>query len=30
MMCASDPRHGKYLTTCAMFRGRLPTKEVDE
>ena len=30
MMCASDPRHGKYLTASAMFRGRLSTKEVDE
>ncbi|CAD2097980.1 tubulin beta chain, putative [Plasmodium vinckei lentum] len=23
MMCASDPRHGRYLTACAMFRGRI-------
>lgn len=30
MMCASDPRHGRYLTACAMFRGRLSTKEIDE
>merc|ERR1719356_361225 len=30
MMCASDPRHGRYLTASAMFRGRLSTKEVDE
>merc|ERR1711881_774634 len=30
MMCASDPRHGRYLTACAMFRGRMSTKEVDE
>ncbi|UKJ90425.1 tubulin subunit beta [Theileria orientalis] len=30
MMCASDPRRGRYLTACAMFRGRMSTKEVDE
>merc|ERR1711907_326104 len=30
MMCASDPRHGRYLTAAVMFRGRLSTKEVDE
>ena len=30
MMCASDPRHGRYLTASAMFRGRMSTKEVDE
>merc|ERR1711907_167259 len=24
------PRHGRYLTACAMFRGRMSTKEVDE
>merc|ERR1711991_1192669 len=30
MMCASDPRHGRYLTACCMFRGRMSTKEVDE
>ena len=30
MMCASDPRHGRYLTAAAMFRGRIATKEVDE
>jgi len=30
MMCASDPRHGRYLTAAAMFRGRMSTKEVDE
>jgi tubulin beta len=30
MMCASDPRHGRYLTCAAMFRGRMSTKEVDE
>jgi len=30
MMCASDPRQGRYLTAAAMFRGRIPTKEVDD
>ena len=31
MMCASlIPRHGRYLTARAMFRGRMSTKEVDE
>jgi len=30
MMCASDPRAGKYLTAAAMFRGKIPTKQVDE
>merc|ERR1712019_165590 len=30
MMCASDPRHGRYLTCAAMFRGRMSSKEVDE
>merc|ERR1712167_520194 len=30
MMCAADPRHGRYLTAQAMFRGRMSTKEVDE
>ena len=30
MMAASDPRHGKYLTASAMFRGIMSTKEVDE
>ena len=30
MMWASDPRHGRYLTAAAMFRGRMSTKEVDE
>merc|ERR1712194_122997 len=29
MMCAADPRHGRYLT-AAVFRGRMSTKEVDE
>jgi tubulin beta len=30
MMAATDPRMGRYLTACAMFRGRMSTKEVDE
>jgi tubulin beta len=30
MMAASDPRQGKYLTACCMFRGKMSTKEVDE
>lgn len=30
MMAASDPRHGRYLTVAAMFRGRISMKEVDE
>merc|ERR1712070_642167 len=30
MMCASDPRHGRYLTAASLFRGRMSTKEVDE
>jgi len=30
MMCASDPRAGRYLTAAAMFRGKIPTKVVDE
>ncbi|TYG70081.1 hypothetical protein ES288_D05G283500v1 [Gossypium darwinii] len=29
MMCAADPRHDRYLTASAMFRGKM-TKEVDE
>ncbi|KAJ7514506.1 hypothetical protein O6H91_23G047400 [Diphasiastrum complanatum] len=29
-MCAADPRHGRYLTASALFRGRTRTKEVDE
>ena len=28
MMCAADPRHGRYLTAAALFRGRMSTKEV--
>merc|ERR1712144_95109 len=30
MMCAADPRHGRYLTACGLFRGRMSTKEVYE
>jgi len=30
MMCAADPRHGRYLTCAMMFRGRMSSKEVDE
>ncbi|KAA3456493.1 tubulin beta-9 chain-like [Gossypium australe] len=30
MMCAADPRHGRYLTASAVFRGKMSTKEVDE
>ncbi|KAG6752875.1 hypothetical protein POTOM_042915 [Populus tomentosa] len=26
----ADPRHGRYLTASAMFRGKMSTKEVDE
>ena len=29
MMCAADPRHGRYLTASAVFRGRMSTKEVN-
>ncbi|GMH78474.1 hypothetical protein TL16_g07814, partial [Triparma laevis f. inornata] len=27
MMCAADPRHGRYLTCAMMFRGRMSSKE---
>jgi len=30
MMAACDPRHGKYLTASAMFRGKIPTKEIED
>lgn len=30
MMAACDPRRGKYLTASAIFRGKIPTKDVDE
>jgi tubulin beta len=30
MMTAADPRHGRYLTVAAIFRGKLSTKEIDQ
>ncbi|KAK4312417.1 hypothetical protein Pmani_016171 [Petrolisthes manimaculis] len=30
MMCACDPRNGRYLTVAAVFRGRMSMREVDE
>eukprot|EP01071_Lankesteria_metandrocarpae_P002010 Lankesteria_metandrocarpae@DN2023_c0_g1_i1.p1 len=30
MMCASDPREGRFLTASTIFRGRMSTREVDE
>ena len=30
MMCSADPRHGRYLTACAMFRGKVSSSAVDE
>ena len=30
MMAACDPRHGRYLTAAAIFRGRLSVRDVDE
>eukprot|EP00116_Pleurobrachia_bachei_P012509 sb/3472771/ len=30
MMVSCDPRHGRYLTCAAMFRGKCSTKDVDE
>ncbi|XP_022245444.1 tubulin beta-4B chain-like [Limulus polyphemus] len=30
IMTACDPRHGKYLTAAAMFRGMVSMKEVEE
>lgn len=30
MMTACDPRHGRYLTVAAIFRGIMSMKEVDE
>jgi tubulin beta len=29
-MAAADPRHGRYLTVAAIFRGRLSMKEIDQ
>jgi len=30
MMSAVDPKKGKYLTASAVFRGKVPTREVDQ
>lgn len=30
MMCACDPRHGRYLTASVTFRGAVSTKEMDD
>ncbi|XP_063840896.1 tubulin beta chain-like isoform X2 [Scylla paramamosain] len=30
MMCACDPRQGRYLTVAMVFRGRMSMREVDE
>ena len=30
MMAACDPRHGRYLTVAAMFRGKMSMKEIDQ
>lgn len=30
MLCSADPRHGRYMTAFALFRGRVSTKEVDQ
>ena len=30
MMAACDPRHGRYLTVAAIFRGQVSMKEVDD
>ena len=30
MMVACDPRHGRYLTVAAIFRGRMSTHEVEQ
>merc|ERR1712165_102016 len=30
MMCAADPRHGRYLTCAMMFRGPMSSKDVDD
>ena len=29
MMCAADPRHGRYLTAAALYRGRVSCQEVE-
>jgi len=28
MMCAADPRHGRYLTCAMMFRGKVSSEEI--
>lgn len=30
MMTACDPRHGRYLTAAAVYRGKMSTKEVED
>jgi len=30
MMAACDPRRGKYLAACGMFRGNISTQEIDD
>ncbi|KAL7675720.1 hypothetical protein ACOME3_001987 [Neoechinorhynchus agilis] len=30
MMAACDPRHGRYLTVAAIFRGKMSMKEIDD
>ncbi|XP_046752911.1 tubulin beta chain-like [Diprion similis] len=30
MMAACDPRHGRYLTVAAIFRGKMSMKDVDQ
>jgi tubulin beta len=30
MMCAADPRSGRYLTAAAIYRGQIPTQLVDQ
>ncbi|XP_077518014.1 tubulin beta-4B chain-like [Amblyomma americanum] len=30
LMAACDPRHGRYLTVAAVFRGRMSMREVDD
>merc|ERR1712084_179894 len=30
MMCAADPRNGRYLTCAMMYRGKISSKEVDD
>jgi len=30
MMAACDPRHGRYLTVAAIFRGQISMREVDD